>query len=166
MGPQLQSGNDLFLQNSFGLPKFLLVLHIMVGPGHQASLHHYYYSTSGSSLPSTSTSSPPPLVATIYSGLLGERGAWGLKSKFYRGCSDLTESVTPPQRLPSLPPLWSIRDIWTSNFVLESVFWSQIFCSQVQAVASWQKITKQCQPIKKVFLYRCYTMYARLLGVY
>ena len=70
-----------------------------------ASLHHYYYSTSGSSLPSTSTSSPPPLVATIYSGLLGERGAWGLKSKFYRGCSDLTESVTPPQRLPSLPPL-------------------------------------------------------------
>ena len=43
MGPQLQSGNDLFLQNSFGLPKFLLVLHIMVGPG----------------LPSTTTTTPP-----------------------------------------------------------------------------------------------------------
>ena len=47
--PQLQSGNDLFFQNSFGPPKFLLVLHSMVVSSKDV----------GTKLPSTTTTTPP-----------------------------------------------------------------------------------------------------------
>ena len=47
--PQLQSGNDLFFQNSFGPPKFLLVLYMMVVSSKDM----------GSKLPSTTSTTPP-----------------------------------------------------------------------------------------------------------